>query len=87
MSTRFERFAKMAKEQFGLTVVKATSGDQSTFESLFGVSSEDIAQYELPYNISAEHFGYYDVTMSVPKFANTLPTTNFNANQTLDLAA
>ena len=61
MSTRFERFAQMAKEEFGLTVFRTSSSERVTFESLFGVSVEDIAQYELPHNhIPVEQFGYYD---------------------------
>lgn len=59
MSTRFDRFAEMAKEEFGLTV--SQSSEKATFESLFGVSTEDIAQYELPHNrIPLEQFDYYD---------------------------
>lgn len=87
MSTQFERFAKMAKEEFGLTVVKTTSQEQSTFESLFGVSSESIAQYELPYNISAEQFGYYDEMMPINGLENSLPTINFIADDNMALAA
>ena len=87
MSTRFERFAKMAKEEFGLTIVKTTSQEQATFESLFGVSSESIAQYELPYNISAELFGYYNESISVNVFEQNLSTNKFDANEYLYLAA
>ena len=32
MSERFERFVKMAQEEFGLTVVKSTNHENSTFE-------------------------------------------------------
>lgn len=61
MSTRFERFAQMAKEEFGLTVFQTNSDERATFESLFGVSIEEIAQYELPHNrIPMEQFDYYD---------------------------
>ena len=87
MSTRFEKFAKMAKKEFGLTVIKKESQEQSTFESLFGVSSESIAQYELPYNISAEQFGYYDELATINIFEDSLPTIDFNANQNIALAA
>ena len=86
MSTRFERFARMAKEEFGLTVSKTTSHEQSTFESLFGVSPESIAQYELPYNISVEQFGYYGESVPVDAL-DILPQTNFNANVIVALAA
>ncbi len=59
MSTRFERFAKMAKEEFGLTVSRTS--EKATFKSLFGVSVEEIDQYELPHNhIPVEQFDYYD---------------------------
>lgn len=54
MSERFERFAKMAQEEFGLTVVESTNHENSTFEDLFGVSIESLTQYELPYNISED---------------------------------
>lgn len=35
MSKRFERFAKMAKEEFGCTVIK--SDRQETFEDVFNI--------------------------------------------------
>jgi hypothetical protein len=87
MSKRFERFAKMAKEEFGLTVVKSTSREGSSFESLFGVSTESIAQYELPYNISADQFGYYDekVVMEMPEI--DLPVMKYDTNNNIFLAA
>ena len=58
MGTLFERFAKMAKEKFGLTVVKSESQTPLTFESLFGISMKNIASYEVPYDISNELLGY-----------------------------
>ena len=88
MSARFERFAQMARDEFGLTVVKAKSAQNSTFESLFGVSAKSIAQYELPYNISAEQFGYYDdgaVVSNALEF--DLPVEKFDASDYLYLAA
>ena len=87
MSKRFERFAKMAKEEFGLTVVKSTSREGSSFKSLFGVSAESIAQYELPYNISADQFGYYDekVVMEMPEI--DLPVMKYDTNNNIFLAA
>lgn len=86
MSTRFERFARMAKEEFGLTVSKTTSHEHSTFESLFGVSPKSIAQYELPYSISAEQFGYYGEALPIDELDNFLEK-NFNANAVAALAA
>ena len=50
----FEDFAKMAKEEFGLTVVKAPECKQSSFESLFGVATKCIERYELPFSVSVE---------------------------------
>lgn len=87
MSTKFERFAKMVKEEFGLTVVKTESREMSTFESLFGVSVENITQYELPYNISTDNFGYYDDSSLTKVFNYSLPTKIFDANEFSNLAA
>lgn len=87
MSKRFERFAKMAKEEFGLTVVKTTKREGSSFESLFGVSAESIAQYELPYNISADQFGYYDEKVVTEMPAVDLPETKYDTNDNIFLAA
>ena len=55
MSERFERFAKMAQEEFGLTVVKSASHENYTFEDLFGVSIESLTQYELPKTSKGEN--------------------------------
>lgn len=60
MSTRFERFSKMAKDEFGLNVVKKENVGMDTFESLFGISIDSISQYKVPYNIQVNQFGYYD---------------------------
>ena len=88
MSTMFERFAKMAKEEFGYTVVKSTEPNPTTFESLFGVSAEAIAQYELPYNVSLEQFGYYDEAASLTMIVGVdMPANDFNTNDFVNLAA
>ena len=52
MSTLFERFAKMAKEEFNCTIVKTPHHSNTTFESLFGTSVDNIALYKLPYIVS-----------------------------------
>lgn len=87
MSKRFERFAKIAKEEFGLTVVKSINCKGSSFESLFGVSAESIAQYELPYNISADQFGYYDegIVTEMPEI--DFPVMKYDTNDNIFLAA
>ena len=88
MSVKFERFAKMVKEEFGLTIVKTTNRESSTFESLFGVSSEDIAQYELPYNTPVENMSYYGGEfLATDVYKLNLPTQKFNANELSHLAA
>lgn len=87
MSKRFERFAKMAKDEFGLTVVKSANRESSTFESLFGVSADSIAQYELPYNISADQFGYYAETIVTEMPEINLPLKNYETNDSIYLAA
>lgn len=78
MSTMFERFVKMAKEEFGYTVIHDDSTKLTTFESLFGVSTEDIARYELPYNVSAEQFAYYDEPLVSDMFGVTFTANSFN---------
>lgn len=88
MSAKFERFVKMAKEEFGLTIIKTTSRENSTFESLFGVSSEDIAQYELPYNTPVENTSYYSSEfLATDVYKLNLPTQKFDANEHVHLAA
>lgn len=84
---RFEEFAKMAKEEFGLTVVQSSS-NTATFESLFGVSAEEISKYELPYNVSAQQFGYYeDEAKETIGLKSALHATSFDPNNCLALAA
>lgn len=85
MSARFERFSKMVKEEFGLTVTQSHTGEKSTFESLFGVSAECIAQYELPYNLTPEQIGYYSIEAII---SNQFETSNeFTSNDIIVLAA
>lgn len=59
MSALFDRFAKMAKEEFGCTV-KRVENNGETFESLFGISKEILSKYELPYNIPTTQSIYSD---------------------------
>ena len=87
MSSRFERFAKMAEEEFGLTIVKTESRETSTFESLFGVSIETLAQYELPYSISIYDLGYYDDLKMSIVLGDSLPTVNFDTDEYTHMAA
>lgn len=87
MSSRFERFAKMAEEEFGLTIVKTESQETSTFESLFGVSIETLAQYELPYSISTYDLGYYDDFKMSKVLGDSLPTVNFDTDGYMHMAA
>jgi len=87
MKMEFEEFVRMAKEEFGLTVVKAPDRT-ATFESLFGVSADHIAQYELPYHISTEQFGYYhDESKENTGFEEALRTLHFDASEYLIFAA
>lgn len=55
----FDRFAKMAIEEFGLTVVE-TANRTTTFESLFWVSSEQLFQGDLPYCIPSVQADYHN---------------------------
>ena len=87
MSSRFERFAKMAEEEFGLTVVKTESREISTFESLFGVSIETLAQYELPYAISTYDLGYYSDMKMSKVLGDSRPTINFDTDGYTIMAA
>lgn len=88
MSTIFDRFAKLVKEEFGLDVIKTTSHQTSTFESLFGVSVESMTQYELPYSIDVECFEYNsDTPTSINNFKLDLSARSFDADKYLNLAA
>ena len=86
MKTWFDEFAQFAKEEFGLTVVKEVDGKKASFESLFGASIDSLTQYELPYNTSADQFGYYDEGFSLLK-VKSLPKASFDANDSLLFAA
>lgn len=59
MSTMFERFAKMAKEEFRLTVVE-TENRTTTFESLFEVQQEKLLQSDSTYCILSVQDSYYN---------------------------
>lgn len=49
----FKRFAQMAKEQFGLTIIpKETAGE--TFKTLFGVDFSDCSERKNPFNSKLE---------------------------------
>ena len=49
----FNRFAQMAKEQFGLTITqKETAGE--TFKTLFGVDFSDCSERNNPFNSKLE---------------------------------
>ncbi len=64
MSTLFDRFAKMAKEEFGCTV-KRIENENETFESLFGISKEALSEYELPYEVPTMQSIYSDKPVSI----------------------
>lgn len=87
MSTMFERFAKMAREEFGLTVVE-TANRTTTFESLFGFSPEKLFQSDLPYCIPSVQAGYYNKEAAETEGlkANWFET-EFDTNDNLYLAA
>ncbi|MBE6638898.1 MAG: hypothetical protein E7616_05525 [Ruminococcaceae bacterium] len=87
MSTMFERFAKMAREEFGVSVVRTTNTETSTFESLFGLSVENVAQYELPYSIPSDQCRYYEAPVSNNMFDLELPTSNFISDNQIAFAA
>lgn len=74
MDTSFEEFAKMAKEEFGLTVVKSAN-NSATFESIFGDSLVCMDQYELL-------LGYYDnKSMRQIELRLNTDTMNFNSDK------
>lgn len=66
----FEKFAKMAKEQFGCTVIQAEPTGE-TFETLFGIDLSGSFEFDLPYNYSFEIFDETHV------FEISDPTDNF----------
>lgn len=51
METIFEKLVKIAKEGYGVNITRKESDVDSTFESLFGISVDDIPEPELPYEI------------------------------------
>lgn len=87
MSAMFERFAQMAKEDFGCIVVETSNRKEMTFESLFGVSVESITQYELPYNVLVEQVGYYDKPAVNSIFGLNHQMNIFNAEDNFAFAA
>lgn len=72
--TLFEKFAKMAKEQFGCTVVQAEPAGE-TFETLFGIDLSNSFEFDLPYNYSFEIFG------ETHAFEISDPIDNFQFNE------
>ena len=70
MDSRFERLVRMAKEEFGVTIVKSAKQEKPNFESLFGISSETIDQLEVPYDNSREPTVLY---YEGPSIADTEP--------------
>lgn len=56
----FERFSKYVKDEFGLTVIKKTSQERTSFKSLFEVSAEEASQYGLPYIVTVDAYGRED---------------------------
>lgn len=90
MSTMFERFAKMAREQFGCTIVKTTE-PASSFKSLFGIDVSSLAQYKLPYDSPSELCEYDPVPScsnnNVYSLCLNSTPNNFGTTATDNLAA
>ncbi len=89
-TSRFEKFAQMALEEFGCKVEKR-SQQQYSFETLFGMSRQYLQQFNLPYDITMEE-------LFVPKvdfLGDAAPSSEFGAvlsstfenNKLLTLAA
>lgn len=87
MSTMFDRFAEIAKEEFGYTIRKSEKTNNSTFESLFGVSVESISEYELPYNINSSHFMYCDEPVVMGRRELKFIENSFNVEKNFNFAA
>ena len=87
MSTMFDRFAEMAKEEFGYTIRKSEKNNNSNFESLFGTSVENISEYELPYNINASHFMYCDDPVVMGRRELKFIENSFNVEKNFNFAA
>lgn len=58
--TMLERFSKYVKDEFGLTVIKKTRQEKASFESLFGVPTEEATLCELPYIVTIDVYGQED---------------------------
>lgn len=69
MDERFERFAKMAKEEFGCTVSR--SDKQETFEDIFGVKL-------------TENCDKSNETLQIIKHAAYLPMDDYAKKRSLD---
>lgn len=78
MDERFERFVKMAAEEFGYTVVH--SDKQETFEDIFGNKLfDDIFGIELTENCDKS-----DETLQVIKCGAYLPMDDYAKKKSLD---
>ena len=88
MSDLFERFVKLAKEEFGYTVKKSkTTGKADTFESLFGVSVQTVSDYELPYAFPITQLMYSDECLVVAQREIVSSENKFDVEENLNFAA
>ena len=87
MSTMFDRFSKMAKEEFGCTVRRNEMGSGTTFESLFGVPTKSLAEYELPYDVSVIQFIYCNESETSRWNEGKILENDFNFEKFLNFAA
>lgn len=68
MGALFDKFVKMAKNEFGYTVIQKPEIPRFTFKDIFGISIDDIEKFKVPYEMAVEKQSYYDAPETPPYF-------------------
>lgn len=86
----FERFAQMAREQFGCTVVQVESTGE-TFETLYGIDLSDAFEFDVPYYYSEkilDETGAFEISDPADSLQfNEIFSDSFNLTSKMLLAA
>lgn len=67
MGALFDKFVKMAKDEFGYTIIQDPQTPRITFKDIFGVSLDDIGKFKVPYAVEEK---MYCGTPDTPPYFN-----------------
>lgn len=68
MGALFDKFVKMAKDEFGYTIIQDSETPRFTFKDIFGVSLDDFEKFKVPYEMAEEKQRYYDAPETLAYF-------------------